>query len=89
MGAISVERFGELMNASHASLRDDFAVSIPALDVLVNLLQRHPTVYGARLTGAGFGGACVALAKKGTHAAVTAEVLAAYSAAGYHGKVLV
>ena len=61
---VSVERFGELMNASHASLRDDFAVSIPALDVLVDLLQRHPAVYGARLTGAGFGGACVALAKK-------------------------
>ena len=89
VGAISVERFGELMNASHASLRDDFAVSIPALDDLVDLLQRHPAVYGARLTGAGFGGACVALAKKNTHAAVTAEVMAAYTAAGYHGKVLV
>lgn len=89
VGAISVERFGELMNASHASLRDDFAVSIPALDDLVDLLQRHPAVYGARLTGAGFGGACVALAKKGAHAAVTAEVMAAYTAAGYHGKVLV
>ena len=89
VGSISVKRFGELMNASHASLRDDFAVSIPALDVLVDLLQRHPAVYGARLTGAGFGGACVALAKKNTSAAVTAQVMAAYTAAGYHGKVLV
>jgi galactokinase len=89
VGAISVERFGALMNASHASLRNDYAVSIPALDVLVDLLQQHEAVYGARLTGAGFGGACVALAKKNTRSAVTLDVLAAYTAAGHHGKILV
>lgn len=86
---VNVERFGALMNASHMSLRDDFAVSIPALDVLVDLLQHHEGVYGARLTGAGFGGACVALAKKDAHAAVKADVLSAYAAAGYHGRALV
>lgn len=57
---IGSNRFGALMNASHASLRDDFEVSVAGLDELVGLLQAHPGVYGARLTGAGFGGACVA-----------------------------
>jgi galactokinase len=58
-------RFGGLMNASHASLRDDYAVSLPALDEIVAALQNEPAVFGARLTGAGFGGCCVALVSKG------------------------
>ena len=49
----SAQDFGVLMNASHASLRDDYEVSIPELDRLVSLLQEHPDVFGARLTGAG------------------------------------
>ena len=52
---------GELMVASHASLRDDFEVSVPALDELVAKLVHRPDVHGARLTGAGFGGCVVAL----------------------------
>ena len=52
---------GELMVASHASLRDDFEVSVPALDELVAQLTGRPDVHGARLTGAGFGGCVVAL----------------------------
>ncbi len=51
-----LEHFGRLMNASHASLRDDFEVSCPELDRLVELAQALPGVLGARLTGAGFGG---------------------------------
>jgi galactokinase len=86
---VRASAFGELMNASHASLRDDFEVSIPALDVLVGLLQAHPSVFGARLTGAGFGGACVALAETTTAAAVNAHVLTAYRDQGYQGSVLV
>ena len=86
---VGVERFGELMNASHASLRDDYEVSVPALDKLVDLLQQQPNVYGARLTGAGFGGACVALAHLGSANAVKSDVLKAYAAAGYEGKALV
>jgi galactokinase len=82
-------RFGELMNASHASLRDDYEVSIEALDVLVATLQSHPGVLGARLTGAGFGGACVALARAGSGERVKAETLAAYARAGHSGTVLV
>jgi galactokinase len=52
---------GGLMRESHASLRDDFEVSSPALDDLVDHLDRQPGVFGARLTGAGFGGCAVAL----------------------------
>jgi galactokinase len=53
---------GRLMAASHASLAGDFDVSTPALDALVAELSAVPGVYGARLTGAGFGGCVVALA---------------------------
>ncbi len=86
--ATSVE-FGALMNASHASLRDDFEVSVPALDRLVALLQRHSEVYGARLTGAGFGGACVALCQPSTVAQIAAQVLSDYGREGFSGAVLV
>ena len=82
-------QFGALMNASHASLRDDFEVSIPALDALVASLQREPGVYGARLTGAGFGGACVALARHGEGRAAAASALRHYAALGFErGRTL-
>ena len=68
--------FGALMNQSHQSLRDDYEVSIPEVDRLVAALQRHPDVFGARLTGAGFGGCCVALVQQGTAAAVGAHTWA-------------
>jgi galactokinase len=86
---VDPHEFGVLMNASHASLRDDYEVSIVALDALVDLLQQHPRVHGARLTGAGFGGACVALVQEGSRADVTGEVLRRYAALGYSGRVLV
>ncbi len=53
------------MTASHASLRDDYEVSTPALDALVDRLTAKPGVHGARLTGAGFGGCVVALCEPG------------------------
>jgi galactokinase len=83
------KQFGELMNASHASLRDDYEVSTPELDRLVALLQGQPAVYGARLTGAGFGGACVALCRSGSEHEVADAVLAQYGVAGQKGTVLV
>jgi len=55
---------GAAMAASHASLRDDFEVSTPALDDLVARLSRTPGVLGARLTGAGFGGCIVSLVER-------------------------
>ncbi|HEY9685050.1 MAG TPA: galactokinase [Drouetiella sp.] len=56
-----LDKFGKLMNESHKSLRDDFEVSCPEVDVLVELSQQHPGVLGARMTGAGFGGCTVAI----------------------------
>ncbi|UCC73557.1 MAG: galactokinase [Gemmatimonadota bacterium] len=55
------ERFGELMFASHRSLRDDYEVSSEELDGLVELARQAPGIIGARLTGAGFGGCTVNL----------------------------
>ena len=60
------DELGPLLAASHASLRDDFEVSTPALDALVERLAATPGVLGARLTGAGFGGCAVALAERGS-----------------------
>ncbi|KEF35709.1 galactokinase [Deinococcus sp. RL] len=74
---VTPQHFGRLMNASHASLRDDYAVSHPVVDALVTALQAHPDVYGARMTGAGFGGSLVALVRAGTAAAVGDAALAA------------
>ncbi|MEP1076248.1 galactokinase [Leptolyngbya sp. PL-A3] len=81
--------FGELMNASHASLRDDYEVSVPALDQLVDILQNTSNVFGARLTGAGFGGACVALVAEGEGKAIAQTVLNHYNNAGFNGHILV
>jgi galactokinase len=58
-----VERFGELMNASHVSLRDDYEVSSKELDTLVELAWKQPGCLGARMTGAGFGGCTVNLVR--------------------------
>lgn len=85
----SASHFGELMNASHASLRDDYEVSIAPLDKLVELLQSHRDIYGARLTGAGFGGACVALARPDGASAAAETVLEQYAQAGFRGLRLV
>jgi galactokinase len=56
---------GRLMNDSHASLASDYDVSIPELDELVERLRAASGVFGARMTGAGFGGCVVALAQRG------------------------
>ena len=55
---------GQLMNASHTSMRNDYEVSCNEIDVLVDLAQRFDGVYGSRLTGGGFGGCTVTLVKK-------------------------
>ena len=54
-------RFGQLMNASHATLRDDYEVTCPELDFLAERAQHFPGVLGSRMTGAGFGGCTVTL----------------------------
>ena len=57
---------GALMGESHASLRDDFETSTPVMDAAVNALSTTSGVFGARMTGGGFGGCVVALVERGT-----------------------
>jgi galactokinase len=85
-----LRRLGALFNASHASMRDDYEVSVPAVDLLVDLAQRHADVFGARMTGGGFGGAIVIAAAAGSGARVAADVSAMYGArSGIEATVLV
>jgi galactokinase len=86
---VSAEQFGRLMNASHASLRDDYEVSVSALDTLVAMLQETSGVFGARLTGAGFGGACVALVASDHAQTIAQAVLERFNQAGHSGRILV
>lgn len=58
------QALGRILNASHASLRDDYMVSCEEMDVLVAAAQQFPGCAGARMTGAGFGGCAVALVQK-------------------------
>jgi galactokinase len=61
-------RLGELIRASHVSLRDDFEVSTPVVDGIVERAWRAPGCLGARIMGAGFGGSILALLERGTEA---------------------
>jgi len=72
---------GKLMDASHASLRDDFEVSSAALDAMAACAQQSEGCYGARMTGAGFGGCAVALIRAGCAPAFADGVTACYRAA--------
>jgi galactokinase len=83
-----LEAFGRLMNNSHASLRDDFEVSCPELDRLVNLGQSLSGVLGARLTGAGFGGCTVNLVREDVVEAFDDKVVGRYNhETGLSGKM--
>lgn len=57
-------KFGQLMNDSHNSLRDDYEVSSKELDILVTIARGVDGVLGSRLTGAGFGGCTVTLLRE-------------------------
>ncbi|HEY3182012.1 MAG TPA: galactokinase [Gaiellaceae bacterium] len=72
-----VDALGPLLDASHASLRDDFEVSTPELDALAEAL-RSAGALGARLTGAGFGGCVVALAPREDAERIAGEAVARY-----------
>ena len=76
--------FGRLMDASHDSLRDLYAVSCKELDTLVDEARKRPGVLGARMTGAGFGGCAVAIVNRDAVKDVMEQVGAAYEKAiGY------
>ncbi|RZA02047.1 MAG: galactokinase [Proteobacteria bacterium] len=81
---------GQLFYASHASMRDDYEVSVPEVDLLVSLLGKEAGVYGARLTGGGFGGSVVALTRKGEGRAIAERVALAYGErTGLNATVLI
>ena len=80
---------GRLLRESHASMRDDFNVSLPEIDLLVEIAARTPGSYGARLTGGGFGGSIVMLCEQGTAADATRAAARSYGSASKHvGQVL-
>ncbi|MBK9118266.1 MAG: galactokinase [Phycisphaerales bacterium] len=74
---------GRLMVASHESLRDDYEVSCDELDRLVAIARAVPGVYGARLTGGGFGGCIVVIAEEAALPAIESAVRTQYDAAGF------
>jgi galactokinase len=78
MEGATAAAFGELMNASHISLRDDYEVSCAELDAMVEAAWAAPGIVGARMTGAGFGGCAVALVEVDRAEAFSAHVAPAY-----------
>jgi galactokinase len=83
-------RLGELFYQSHASMRDDYEVSVPEIDLIVDLARAGGEAYGARLTGGGFGGSVVMLAHAGRGRAVAERVARDYAArSGRSPRVLV
>jgi galactokinase len=73
-----LHRLGQLFNESHDSQRDDYQVSIAEIDLLVDLARGDERVYGARLTGGGFGGSIVLLVRGGTGRDCAARLRASY-----------
>ena len=73
---------GALLDGSHLSMRDDFEISVPELDLAVET-ARGAGAIGARMTGGGFGGAAIALTPRALIPAVTAAVTAAFAARGF------
>jgi galactokinase len=74
--ANDLTRFGKLMHEAHVSFRDDFEASCPEIDILVDLANKQPGCFGARLTGGGFGGCTVNLVAD-TQAAAFVEAMRA------------
>ena len=81
MRAGNVIKLGQLLDASHVSMRDDFEITNEALNVMVTIARRQPGCYGARMTGGGFGGCAMALVD-----ARKAENFAATVAHEYHAE---
>jgi galactokinase len=90
MRAGDLARLGELFYDSHASMRNDYEVSVPEIDLIVDLARGEPAVYGARLTGGGFGGSVVMLARRGEGRGAAGRIAAEYARrSGCRPKVLV
>ncbi len=76
-----LEGFGALMDASHVSMRDDFEITCPEIDTLVEIGRRQQGCYGSRMTGGGFGGCTVSLVATDRVESFIAAVAAQYEAA--------
>ncbi|MGN6635925.1 MAG: galactokinase [Oryzihumus sp.] len=77
-----ISELGAIFDASHASMRDDFEISCPELDLAVDTARAHGAV-GARMTGGGFGGSAIALVPWGDEDEVGEAVVEAFEAAGF------
>jgi galactokinase len=85
-----LDGLGDLLAASHRSMRDDYQVSVGEIDLLVELADANPDVVGARLTGGGFGGSIIALTPAGKAASAGRAIVAEYRArTGQNGRLLV
>jgi galactokinase len=73
--------FGKLMTASHVSMRDDYEITCPEIDTLVDLALKLPGVYGSRMTGGGFGGCTVSLVAADAVAGFAERLAQDYTAA--------
>jgi galactokinase len=70
---------GSLLLESHRSMRDDYQITVPEIDLLVDLLRFEPSIYGARMTGGGCGGPVVALAEPGRGGIVARKIARRYA----------
>jgi len=73
---------GELLDASHISMRDDFEISVPELDLAVETAQANGAI-GARMTGGGFGGAAIALVPKAGVSRIQVAIDGAFAEHGF------
>jgi galactokinase len=80
LGEGDLVKVGRLLKESHVSLRDLYQVSCEELDLITSLARRQPSCYGARMTGAGFGGCAIALVDAADVDAFCEEVLFGYKA---------
>src|SRR5262249_49433041 len=88
--AKDLETLGQLFYASHASMRDDYQVSVPEVDFIVDLARAEKTIFGARLTGGGFGGSVVLLIRAGFGRAIAERIAEGYmKQSSYSARVLV
>ncbi|MFL5814983.1 MAG: galactokinase [Bdellovibrionia bacterium] len=84
------EQLGQLFYASHNSMRDDYEVTVPEIDLLVQLASQDSEVFGARMTGGGFGGSVVVLTHPKRGQEVARRIVSSYDAAtGRSGLALV
>ena len=81
-----LDEVGRLFDASHASLRDDYEVSCEELDVATATARSHGAL-GARMTGGGFGGSCIAIVRASDADAVTGAIATAFKDAGFTAPV--